>query len=641
MPRVVFISYLADRAEALRIRDRLANLLGGSNVVSIDDIPPGADFEHWIAGQIRRSDVLLVVIGRNWSAQVANAEIALAFEQGKQIIPVLVGGASMPSAGELGGPSRFLANLPWFEISDDSFDDDIERLAVVIHPLSSAPPAGGFPRPAGGPRPMAANEMAAAARTVRRTPGRPSSDGFPDVSLEKLVRQGFGPIRSDEDFDAIVKSDGPESSSADFNEAARREAESQAESAYRTAEDAARHEAESKAQWARESEAEADEADDSSSPNSPAAPPSPPAGAPSVGSSHTHRHAHEHGPRSRGSRFPYLPGLGLALVAAVGLGFALRHGFGAMFDWIAAPIFHGALPPPPATQGATEPATELADVIAFAPPRAARGQPFLVQVFIGKTGEDEEASRTMAIAADPATAKRAIATLDVALAHGDRIDVRLEAAGLTIDDAQQTLVWRGDPRSVAFLVSAPPDFTPDKALIQARIFRQAIPIGKIAFSLPVEGGSAGDTAAPAGDVSHRYRRAFLSYSSTDRAEVFKRAQALQAAGLEFFVDLDSLRPGEKWEPRLLSEIDQCDLFVLFWSKAARESEWVNKEIAYALERIGKQTPPESARPDIQPILIEGPPPPKPPDSLRSLHFNDRFLYMIAAIENQPPPPPKA
>ena len=101
------------------------------------------------------------------------------------------------------------------------------------------------------------------------------------------------------------------------------------------------------------------------------------------------------------------------------------------------------------------------------------------------------------------------------------------------------------------------------------------------------------------------------------------------------MSLDSLRPGEKWEPRLLSEIDQCDLFVLFWSKAARESKWVNKEIAYALERIGKQTPPKSARPDIQPILIEGPPPPKPPNSLRSLHFNDRFLYMIAAIENRP------
>ena len=54
------------------------------------------------------------------------------------------------------------------------------------------------------------------------------------------------------------------------------------------------------------------------------------------------------------------------------------------------------------------------------------------------------------MAADPATVKRAIATLDVALAHGDRIDIRLEAAGLTIEDAQQTLVWRGDPRSVAF-----------------------------------------------------------------------------------------------------------------------------------------------------------------------------------------------
>ena len=38
----------------------------------------------------------------------------------------------------------------------------------------------------------------------------------------------------------------------------------------------------------------------------------------------------------------------------------------------------------------------------------------------------------------------------------------------------------------------------------------------------------------AGDAAARHRRVFLSYASSDRAEVLKRAQGLRAAGLDFF-----------------------------------------------------------------------------------------------------------
>jgi hypothetical protein len=37
-------------------------------------------------------------------------------------------------------------------------------------------------------------------------------------------------------------------------------------------------------------------------------------------------------------------------------------------------------------------------------------------------------------------------------------------------------------------------------------------------------------------------------------------------------------------------------------------------------------------PEIHPILIEGPPPPKPPDSLAFLQFNDSLLYVIASVD---------
>jgi TIR domain-containing protein len=98
------------------------------------------------------------------------------------------------------------------------------------------------------------------------------------------------------------------------------------------------------------------------------------------------------------------------------------------------------------------------------------------------------------------------------------------------------------------------------------------------------------------------------------------------------MDLLSLDPGQRWERQLYSEIDQCDLFLLFWSNEARNSKWVNLEIEYALERIKNHASPYSPRPEIQPIIIEGPPPPPPPDSLADRHFNDPFLYLIASIE---------
>jgi TIR domain len=315
-----------------------------------------------------------------------------------------------------------------------------------------------------------------------------------------------------------------------------------------------------------------------------------------------------------------------ALAITVGQGYALRHEFGALFDWVAGALWHGATLPAPSAR----PDTDVVDVIAFAPPSTSKGERFLVQVFLGKTAEDEDVTRVAALASDPTTSKRLVATLDVELAYGDRIDIKLEAANLSVEEPEQSLIWRGKPRSVAFVVRVSEDFMGDRAFVQVRVYRQAIPIGKIAFSILTE-GHFGDIS-PVGELSRAYRRAFLSYASPDRPEVIKRAQALKAGKIDFFMDLLSLEPGERWEKRLYSEIDRCDLFVLFWSNEARNSPWVDREIRYALNCIKKHVSRNEARPEIYPIIIEGPPPPLPPDSLSHLQFNDPYLYLIASME---------
>src|SRR5262249_37325213 len=119
--------------------------------------------------------------------------------------------------------------------------------------------------------------------------------------------------------------------------------------------------------------------------------------------------------------------------------------------------------------------------------------------------------------------------------------------------------------------------------------------------------------------------AFISYASADRSKVLARVQMLNLVGIQYFQDVLSLGPGDKWETEIYRNIDSCDLFLLFWSKAARDSEWVMKEVRYAKNR---PQPPE-----IRPVILEGPPVIPPPDDLSDLHFNDRLVYFILDQRN--------
>ena len=91
----------------------------------------------------------------------------------------------------------------------------------------------------------------------------------------------------------------------------------------------------------------------------------------------------------------------------------------------------------------------------------------------------------------------------------------------------------------------------------------------------------------------------------------------------------TLEPGDRCEKQLYRHIEESDLFLLFWSTAASNSEWVLKEVRYALRHKGGD---DLAMPEIKPVVIEGPPPPAPPTELAHLHFNDYFLYFMIPTE---------
>ena len=83
---------------------------------------------------------------------------------------------------------------------------------------------------------------------------------------------------------------------------------------------------------------------------------------------------------------------------------------------------------------------------------------------------------------------------------------------------------------------------------------------------------------------------------------------------------------DRWEKALYKNINNSDLFLLFWSNAAKSSKWVMEEVKYA---IGLKEGNDMLPPDIIPIIIEGPPPVSPPGELSHLHFNDHLIYFMA------------
>jgi hypothetical protein len=273
----------------------------------------------------------------------------------------------------------------------------------------------------------------------------------------------------------------------------------------------------------------------------------------------------------------------------------------------------------------------------FCPAAVAKASVFLVQVFLYPPG-GETAVSAAARSADEKAVHRGSYSLPLNLPHGTRIDVHLDFAALSVAEPDAVIVWRGRAASVQFEAAVPRDATQSAAIGRVRFALGGVPAGTLRFQvglLDAEEVSAPVARRPTQGL--KYRQAFVSYSSADRAEVLRRVQAFKIAGISVFQDILDLDPGERWDRALYREIDRCDVFFLFWSRAAAASEWVTKEIEYALSR---QQGDESRPPEIQPVPIEGPPVVPPPRNLSHLHFNDALLAHIGGSSVPPLTAPK-
>lgn len=153
----LFISYRREDSAgyAGRLHEELEERFGAGQVFrDVDTLRPGQDFEDAIRERLAQCRACVVMIGPGWlkSQNAAGQrrldqpgdyvamEIAAALARPDVlVVPVLVGGATMPSPDELPEAIRSLARRHAFTAREETWEADMNRLAATLNPN---PPAG-------------------------------------------------------------------------------------------------------------------------------------------------------------------------------------------------------------------------------------------------------------------------------------------------------------------------------------------------------------------------------------------------------------------------------------------------------------------------------------------------------------------
>ncbi len=143
-----FISYRRDDAIVVgnvdRIYEQLSGHFGSENVfMDVDTIPPGQDFRHILDEAVAKADVLLAVMGKDWTKFIkkrsrdpkdfVRIEIESAFQRNIPVVPVLIGDTKMPLEKQLPASIKKLAFCNAVRIDvRRHFQSDVERLIADL-----------------------------------------------------------------------------------------------------------------------------------------------------------------------------------------------------------------------------------------------------------------------------------------------------------------------------------------------------------------------------------------------------------------------------------------------------------------------------------------------------------------------------
>lgn len=153
----IFISYRRHGEGAGyggRIADNLVERFGAEQCFrDVADIESGVDFVKTIQEAVSACEILIVVIGPDWISQklqlggrrlddprdFVRLEVAAALDRDIRVIPVLVGGATMPNEVDFPEPLTGLARRQAQELSDTRWEYDVEKLLRTIESIGIKP----------------------------------------------------------------------------------------------------------------------------------------------------------------------------------------------------------------------------------------------------------------------------------------------------------------------------------------------------------------------------------------------------------------------------------------------------------------------------------------------------------------------
>jgi len=274
-----------------------------------------------------------------------------------------------------------------------------------------------------------------------------------------------------------------------------------------------------------------------------------------------------------------------------------------------------------------------AEVTVMAPRMARPREDIVVQVIIHTPDRGTDA-QSKAQQLDPRSQPLAWDPLTIQLNMNDAIKVKLDCEGATIVERVKRTYWNGRWVLVQFQMQPPDTESELKVTAKVEVFVNSVVRAETIFWIVVSPNAPDLVSSVVDQHGRSYRKLFFSYATEDKLEALRTWYGLKKiTGIEPFMDLVSLRAGEHWERRLEEEIDRRDVFVLFWSRHARASDWVTRETDYAL-KCSKRDP-INPRPKVQILPLEeldtaG----SPPESLSRFHLNDPDLQPILAEQRR-------
>lgn len=267
---------------------------------------------------------------------------------------------------------------------------------------------------------------------------------------------------------------------------------------------------------------------------------------------------------------------------------------------------------------------DIVDFAGFSPSSMQAGNSYIIDIWAFTASQFESVKEIVKeLDRDKITGYKSGLQID----RGTVISIHLVSMSkaLTIENSTEAIAWNGEKTNASFAISFDNNARIGKHIAKASISVSGIPIATLLLDLSVSELESEDYQKCEGGLE-RINSAFASYSSNDRAEVLGRLQGIKTIhpDLDIFFDVFSLRSGNDWESKLNEHVPSKDKFLLFWSKAASESEWVEKEWKMALEKRGISY--------IDPVPLDDPKDAPPPNELSSLHFNDLYMLNIKYLE---------